>query len=338
MILVNATKMEADYTVGVGTDGRELLVVAVKGTFVIPRDGEEPKLAEAQVPLVMSDAFTGEPGISAPLYEVDFPPRKPRCDVLLNGTAYAPRGKPVERVNVSLRVGSLVKSFDVVGPRVWQAGILYCDGSEPEPFTVMPISYNNAFGGADKTDDDPPREYWYPLNHVGVGYHRDVSAHHLDGKPLPNTEEACRPITKPNGKYRPMAFGPIGRAWQPRVQWAGTYDENWIDNVRPFLPADFDEQYYQAAPVDQQMEYPRGGEEVELINLVPQGRSGFHLPRVAVVVASFYRNGAAHENVAVMDTVLFEPDLRRFMLVWRATIPLRRNMFEIRHANVEQRT
>ena len=80
MELLNATKMQAGYTMGMQPDGRELLVVVVKGTFVIPNAGEEPKLAEEQVPLIEADTFTGEPGLSAPVYESDYSPRKLRCD------------------------------------------------------------------------------------------------------------------------------------------------------------------------------------------------------------------------------------------------------------------
>src|SRR5215203_6198759 len=142
MELINATSMAAGYAMGMQPDGRESLVVVVKGTFTIPTNGGEPRLAAEQVPLVEADIFTGEPGLSAPLYESDYAPRKPRCDVLLNGSAYAPGGKPTEHVTVSLKVGSWSKSFEVVGNRVWQAGFLNLAVSKPEPFTVMPISYN----------------------------------------------------------------------------------------------------------------------------------------------------------------------------------------------------
>ncbi len=70
---------------GMQPDGRELLVVVVKGTFVIPKGGEEPQLTEEQIPLIEADTFTGEPGLSAPVYESDYSPRKLRCDVLLSG-------------------------------------------------------------------------------------------------------------------------------------------------------------------------------------------------------------------------------------------------------------
>ena len=58
-------------------------------------------------------------------------------------------------------------------------------------------------------------------------------------------------MTVPWGAYRPMALGPVGRGWRPRLSYAGTYDQHWIDEVFPFLPADFDDRYYQAAPEDQ---------------------------------------------------------------------------------------
>ena len=77
--------------------GRERLVAVAKGTYGIPSHPDrEPTLLEEQVPLVLTDVFTGEPGFSAPLHEIDFAPRKPRCDVLLNGSAYAAGGRPIE--------------------------------------------------------------------------------------------------------------------------------------------------------------------------------------------------------------------------------------------------
>src|SRR5262249_17185906 len=113
MELINATRMVAGYTLGRNPDGRDLLVIIIKGTFRIRDEaGGGLALDEEQVPLVMSDEFHGEPGLSAPKYEIDFAPRKPYCDVLLNGAAYAPGGRPTERVTVGLQVGPWSKTFD----------------------------------------------------------------------------------------------------------------------------------------------------------------------------------------------------------------------------------
>ena len=58
MELVHATGMKAGYTMGMRPDGREMLVVCIKGTFTIPANGGEPHLAEEQVPLIEADTFS----------------------------------------------------------------------------------------------------------------------------------------------------------------------------------------------------------------------------------------------------------------------------------------
>lgn len=151
----------------------------------------------------------------------------------------------------------------------------------------------------------------------------------MDGKPLPNTEELSGTVKNPQGNYRPMAFGPIARSSTSRAKYAGTYDQNWIDNVFPFLPADFDERYYQSAPEDQQIDYPLGGEEVVLLNLTPAGRAEFKLPTIDMPVTFYYKNSEEKETKANLDTVIIEPELNRFIFAWRSTIPLKKNMFEM---------
>src|SRR5690349_6514330 len=115
MEVINATRMVVGCTMGLEPSGRELLVLVIKGTFVLPKPGEAVRLADEQSPLVTADTFTGEPGFSAPRYEIDFAPRKRACDVLLVGSAHAPEGRQVARMHAGLRVGTMDKGFDVVG-------------------------------------------------------------------------------------------------------------------------------------------------------------------------------------------------------------------------------
>jgi hypothetical protein len=126
-----------------------------------------------------------------------------------------------------------------------------------------------------------------------------------------------------------MAFGPIGRSWSPRSKYAGTYDDNWLENVFPFLPDDFDDAYYQSAPADQQIDYLRGGEEVVLSNLTPQGRTRFQIPQIVIPVVFFLKNGEVHKTHGVADTLVLEPDAGRFMISWRTSLPLKKNIFEV---------
>lgn len=334
MELINATNMQAGYTLGVDPSAREHVVVAIKGTFDFPEMGKEATLAEEQVPLVEADTFTGEPGKSAPIYEADYPLRKPRCDVLLNGSAYAPGGKPAKKIQVGMKVGPLAKVFNVVGDRQWQSRGMTVIASSPNPFSVMPISYDRAFGGTDDLHPDPKKHSAFMLNPVGRGYHKQTAEEFIDGKPLPNTEHGREQVTSPNGKYRPMSFGPIGRGWEPRYKLAGTYDEAWLADVFPFLPADFQDGYFQAAPADQQMQSPRGGEDIVLLNLTPEGRTALRLPMIDLPVVFVRKRGGHEERQAVLDTVLLEPDARRLLLTWRTSLPLKRDIFEIPEAVV----
>lgn len=326
MELVHATGMQAEYFLGTQVDGRELLVTVVKGTFDFPPPGADPELSPSQEPVVFADTFSGEPGISAPLYEADLAPRKPRCDVLLLGCAHAPEGRPVTRLPVALQVGAWSKAFTVIGDRWWLKSLKTLHATAPQPFQTLPISYERAFGGSDPT---PGEHAPFRPNPVGRGFSRRPSADALDGKPLPNTEEADNPYRRPDGDYRPMAYGPIGRHWLPRAPLAGTYDASWLENLFPALPPDFDEGYYQAAPADQQIPHPRGGEAVRLTHLTPEGLTAFRLPVRRFRVWYVRRDGTEIETRPVIDTLLFEPERRRFLVIWRTALALRRDIFEV---------
>ncbi|MEO7853684.1 MAG: DUF2169 domain-containing protein [Rubrivivax sp.] len=329
MELINATRMLAGYTMGLEVSGRELLVVVIKGTFVLPKPGESVRLADAQLPLVMADTFTGEPGFSAPVHEVDYAPCKHACDVLLVGSAHAPEGRRVTRMRVGLQIGPMEKAFDVVGDRVWQAGLTGISASAPQPFDSMPVSYDLAFGGADRYSDDAAEHDAYLLNPVGRGWHKHLKNAWVDGTPLPNSEEIGKAVGSPADKHRPMALGPLARGWPQRARYAGTYNDRWLADVFPFLPEDFDERYYQAAPEDQQVPVPKGPMEVVLSGFTADGVRQFVLPHFEAPVHIFPKKGEQEDLTATLDTIVFEPDHERFTMSWRVARPLKKSMHEI---------
>ncbi|MFO7561942.1 MAG: DUF2169 domain-containing protein [Enhygromyxa sp.] len=335
MNFTNETELVASWTTGFDREGRELLAVVAKGTYALEPGREDPVVAAEQAPLTEADEFTGDPGHSAPLYETDFAHHKPVCDVLLNGSAWAPNGVPAASVEVGLQVGPMRKTFEVVGNRAWSYSRLsgtYV--SQPQPFTRLPISYDVAFGGTDTTDPDDVATYLE--NPVGRGFGRHPAA--IDGALLPNTQATGESVTSPTGKYRPMAFGPVGRSWAPRFPLAGTYDQRWLAEQAPFWPHDFDYRYFQAAPPDQQIPHPAGGEAIVLLNLTASGLEQFRLPRRRLPILLIEHNGQYAEKLAVLDTVLIEPDLGRLCLTWRLCHPLRRDPFELREVVVGGRS
>ena len=188
----------------------------------MPEPDEAPVLIEEQEPLVMADTFTGKPGFSAPDQEVDFAPRKNRCDVLVRGSAWAPGGRPAERVTVGVRVRDWKKVFVVTGDRQWISGMAGFRASGSAPFVSKAISYDVAFGGADTFSEDPAEHRAFMRNPVGRGWHHNLKSKYVEGTPLPNTEELDHPIEVPNGDYLPMSFGPVGRGWSSRLPYTGT--------------------------------------------------------------------------------------------------------------------
>lgn len=343
MELINATRMTVGYNMGLEPSGRELLVVVIKGTFRFPRPGEPEgqfALNHQQLPLVMADTFTGAPGFSAPVYEVDFAPRKLRCDILLVGSAHAPDGRSATRVEAGIQIGNWSKRLAVVGPRQWDCGLATLRATPPQPFVTQPISYDVAFGGTDLLHEDPAQHAAYMPNPVGQGFHKHLKNAWVDGKPLPRTEEVSRSVSDTNSGYRPMAFGPVGRGWEPRYRFAGTYDDEWLEKHFPFLPPDFDERYFQAAPADQQVPLGFFGErpvEVALANLTPSGLTRFSIPQLMAPVRIVPKSGPREDLLATLDTVVIEPDLQRFSLTWRVARPLVKNMFEIVQVQVGKR-
>jgi len=330
---VNQSSFPAAWTLGFEPDGRELLVVVVKATYSIPGNEAEPLPAAVQVPLTEADEFTGEPGYSAPLHESDYGHRKLACDVILNGSAYTPDGRPVSSVPVSLRVGSVRKSFWVFGDRKWDGGITIFP-TDPEPFVTQRISYDYAYGGCDFDDEAPDKSSTYRANPIGVGFHPLRPTRQLKGKPLPTTSATSQAITDTEGKHRPLAFGPVGRNFDPRLRFAGTYDQEWLDHRAPFWPDDFSYRYFQAAPEDQQTVFLDGDEEVVLENLTAAGLTRFRIPRNPMPVIFIPYRGEDREAKAVCDTLVVEPDEGRFTLTWRTSLPLRQSCFEIRQVVV----
>ncbi|VAW59403.1 hypothetical protein MNBD_GAMMA08-2498, partial [hydrothermal vent metagenome] len=105
--------------------------------------------------------------------------------------------------------------------------------------------------------------------------------------------------------------------WSPRVELAGTYDKNWEETRQPLLADDFDERYHQCAPEDQQVAgHLKGGEQVDLYNLTPNGHLQFKLPRISMSFTTHFDDGSNEQHRAVIHTVLIKPDDAKIIMVW----------------------
>lgn len=324
--------MQAGLCVATDKHARDHCVVVVKGTFSPGAQGE-PRLAERQRPLVYADEHHGEPGTTSIRYECDFARVKPLTDVLVHGHAVAPGGRPTERMLVRLELHGRRKDVLVVGDRCWERGLLGLSASSPIPFTRMPLVYERAFGGSDHSHPDSRHQGAELRNPVGRGFRKSPRAADAIGAPLPNLEEPRQPLSQWNEPSVPTGFGMVGRGWQPRIAYAGTYDQRWLDEDFPFLPRDFDTRYFQSAPEDQQFPRLRGGEVLRCLGMTEAGMWRVTLPHVEFPLAFRFEDRRV-EPEPQLDTVLLDCDAQEVVLTWRASVPLGKKLTRLREVLV----
>jgi hypothetical protein len=298
-------------------DAAKSWVIAVKATFDILPDGST-RLADQQGEPLYGEIYAGEAGKTSIVYDGDLGGAKQRTDVVLNGFACAPAGRPVTEIMVTMRVGGHVKTLQVFGDRLWHRGVVGLALTRPAPFTTMPIVYERAFGGWDRVPQNPADQRLEPRNPIGAGF--ATREEHLLNTLAPNIEDPRQLISSWKDRPQPAGFGVVASYWMPRLKYGGTYDAAWQKQRFPLLAADFDPRFYQCAPEDQQITL-RGGERVELINLTPDGRLAFELPKRWLGFETRFGERRV-DHRANLHTVILEPAIPRVVMVWHTTLPV----------------
>ncbi|CAM2070368.1 DUF2169 domain-containing protein [Sulfidibacter corallicola] len=303
-------------------------VLVLRGTFAIDHEAYLRPIPD-QEPVRTEDVFHGDPTQSSLVFEADLAPFKPATDIHLNAIARAPGGKARRTWPVSARVGTLRKDLYVTGPRRFFSSLGLWQLSIPKPVTEVPIRYELAFGGGPGKSG---KGKVYEHNPVGVGYQTVTQTlNPIKSFEAPCIEAADKKISLRGRNYRPEGFSPIARAWLPRRGFAGTYDQKWVDDVWPELPADFDYRFYNSAHPDLIYSgYLVGGEAVELRGLRPERELlRFGIPEYKALVLIRYGDGSFNLAPAYLDTLALDvadpdPNRIRAYLTWRATIDIRK--------------
>jgi hypothetical protein len=315
--------------------------------------------------VVTADRYEGAVNESELAAESDLAAYKPRCDVLVRATSYAPGGAPSPRWHARLRVTTprgrdaavaIDKTLALCGPRSFvREGSTWSLG-EPGAVTEVPVRWSRAYGGRSRVlsrDGHVALDAVCFTNPLGRGW---IDARLLEAcfgagldpptyLPAPQVEDPEAPlgaldvsppaegltdaasVARAAERYRarPSGLSCLGRAWTPRIQHAGTYDDAWLAQRHPFLPQDFSFRYWNAAPADQQIAHPTQGAEVELWNLTApadslQGYVGFALPAHRAFVMAFVR-GLPIPVPGRLDTVVVDAEAMKVACVWRVLIP-----------------
>lgn len=312
--------------------GAPVVIVMIKERFAVDGRQRVERLGDAEIRLVDEPWEPDEPETSSTRLPSDLCLRKPSTDVLVIGHAVAPGGARVGTLDVLVRVGSLEKMLRVHGTRVWYIGATGLALSKPEPFQSVPLRWELAFGGSDFSDPKRPLEE--PRNPVGRGIARGTRD--LLNQPAPQIEDPREPIADTR-RPTPVGTAPLGRHWEPRRRYVGTYDDSWMKDRMPLPPHDFDDRFNQVAPVDLiAPAYLRGGELVQLHNLNAFGSLQFPLPRLQFFVGARVDDQLS-EHRPVMDTVVFLPNERKLEMTWRAVVPLPKQRARVRFVQVHEK-
>ncbi len=252
------------------------------------------------------------------LYPGDFADYKMNAEVLVQGTCYAPGGRPVSETEVSVSVGAWSKSLRVVGRRVFTDAVFGDAFTAPAPFTSAPLGYEHAFGGPA-----------YPWNPVGKGVGTDE---------LPTVEARGQPVRGRGDKLMPASFGPLNPAWPQRAGKRGTqYGAKYQAERAPFYAEDFDWTHFSAAPPDQQLEgYLRGDEELRFRNLHPEARElRARLPGLRIRAFVDDVEGRFREVPLSLDTLHANLDDGVLTLTWRGLDAVKeRDLSDVRHVMI----
>ncbi|MDC0677160.1 DUF2169 family type VI secretion system accessory protein [Sorangium atrum] len=317
-------------------EGRPLLVALVQATFDLhPVRGVER--AEQQPPPSLAGELWGaDAATSSYKIEPTFAFFKPATDVVLIGHAQAPRHS-VPELQVVFRVGPVGKAVRVLGDRAWVRNAGGLVPSRPRPFDRVPLNYEHAFGGWDRTHPDPAKHALEPRNPVGIGF-RAPNAAVEEGLRLPNIEDPNDPLQHYGQVVAPAGLGFVSPDWQPRATLAGTYDEAWTKERMPLLPKDFDRRFFNAASKGLVAPgYLRGDEPVLVENASPFGRLSFRLPGLSAprCRVELVRQEDAQVELR-LDTVIVDTDADRVMTLFRGYVALRDGPHDVRTIAIEE--
>jgi hypothetical protein len=304
-------------------EGRQLIAPVGKATYAISEKGHLV-LAEKPMPVNPAGEYFGDPNLSSYKYEPETAFIKPTTDVVLIGHAHAPRSG-VNETLVSLQAGPIKKTMKVVGDRVWGKALGKTMMTNPVPFEKIPLIYERAFGGWDRSHSDPTKHTFEPRNPVGTGF-RSKKGNFEEGIRLPNLEDPKYPLKSYGDTPPPAGFGFISPNWQPRAARAGTYDDKWMKERMPLLPTDFDRRFFNAASTGLIASgYLKGNEPVLIENASPSGKMTFQLPGVPPPkIHVELRGGVHHDLTTNLDTVIINTYENVLFLLWRTHLEVRR--------------
>lgn len=315
----NQTPLSAGLYPGWSCTGSRQLTLVVKAGYAF--DGQGRLTPLSQPAIEEADRYRGAPGKSSLAAACETVPFKQGSEILLTGTAHPPTtGRTVCEVAVDLHLDDQQvwsKNLRVFGRRRWQSKLLMLVPGAPDLLELVPLIYENAFGGCDPLDP----EKIFLTNPVGKGF--ADKGQRLKDVELPQVEIGPKFISSPGMQPQPAGFGPLSPLWEPRLSAFARLDENAaLDGGCPWGKSAPDD-LFNVAPLDQRFVAPFVcGEIISLRGLIPEAPQGvpIHLPRVRPDLRLSI-SGTIESLDAVCDTLVIDCDRRQLFMLFRAALP-----------------
>ncbi|MFT6308408.1 MAG: hypothetical protein ACJA0Z_003581 [Halioglobus sp.] len=314
MNLINKTKLQVAWFAACPRPPAFAVTIIVKGAFKLAPDGTAETIDNADDARPTGEQYVDNNREASLRYDGDFALFKPRTDLLLVGTCYAPDQTPTDSCNVTVGIGDRKKTLGVIGDRFWLKDRGRIVASAPQPFNSMSLAAENSFGGPG-----------FEANPFGKGFQPQVQPNGGKRWALPNVEDPMRLINTNTDQPAPVGFGPVPISAPQRRSNMGTYDDAWLENRWPGFPSDFDWGHFNAAPADQQLNgYLKGNELLSMENLHPENAIyRCQLPglRPRCFLNKEHKGEDKFMEVDLsLDTVWVDADAEQMNLVWRGRV------------------
>ncbi len=327
MELVNRTPVPAACAIGDGWDEEHQAgVVTAKATFTYEPGGALALDTQSPLPLFDDD----EPTRFGVIPRDDLPREGDDFEVIFLGCAHAQRVRAVDAMEVALSVGPATRRLAVFGDRRWtDAG-----PSAPQPFRAMPLTWQNAFGGACVAliDREAPVIVTEARNPAGKGFDPWPQALALaeflrrpPGYPSLDASLELPNVESPGALIRRREDAPAPASWATLPLSSVAHALRMIDlprtqsEGRPVLT----EQRFHRAVSEWVIARPEEGAEVVLSGLDPSGEVRFPLPTLRVL-ADFDVGGARTTVALAPQTMVLLGEKRTVTVTYRAHVHLRR--------------
>ncbi|MCZ8502749.1 DUF2169 domain-containing protein [Vibrio lentus] len=262
---------------------------------------------QEEVEIYDDPVYLGEVGLSAMKADQEFSVVKTNTDVLIFGKARSYAKKAVTYHECRLLIdGHIDKTISVLGDRQWIEHGGSVTLSKPLPFVEKEIDFSCAIGGDLR-------------NRLGGGI-ADTKGELLKQK-VPSVFYPTEDWSATPKNTRVAGFGPLAPFFGARQQYAGTFDDDWLENRKPLYPVDFDQRFYQSAPLDQQCKgFISGGERLMMSGFCHNDALSFRFPKEMYVAEAQFKNANYQVDMPI-STVFIDTEARILSISYSAAFP-----------------